>query len=103
MKPTLNEEIGMSQQGIDYVNSLEVKEPIFKEDFEKLCDKYNVPKNELDLKAITFNLSNDTVMKAIHNDIPKLIEQQRIRKQARNAWICVFVIILLTVILNWKS
>lgn len=73
MKPTLNEEIGMSQQGIDYVNSLEVKHETM------VC-----------------------ALKLIHEDNKKEIEQQRIRKQARNAWICVFVIIILTVILNWK-
>lgn len=73
MKPTLNEEIGMSQQGIDYVNSLEVKHETI------VC-----------------------ALKLIKEDNKKELEQQRIRKQARNSWICIAVILILTLILNWK-
>lgn len=74
MKPTLNEEIGMSQQGIDYVNSLEVKHKLVSQDIDAWRKEFR----------------------------KEHYEKLRIRKQARNAWICIFVIIILTVILNWK-
>ena len=68
----LNEEIGMSQKGIDYVNNMEVKH-------EHVVVDWNIkPKQKNSL------------------------ENERIRKQARNAWICIAFIILVTVILNWK-
>lgn len=89
MKPTLNEEIGMSRQGINYVNSLEVKEYA------------EVPKTPI--RNTNFMLNEDIEMKALYNNIPEEMERIRIRKQARNAWICIFVIILITVIVNWKS
>lgn len=95
MKPTLNEEIGMSQQVIDYVNSLEVK------NYENITpteqDVINACKRQVEDTYSYYGVKNNSHKKA------KESEQQRIRKQARNAWICVFVIILLTVILNWKS
>lgn len=94
MKPTLNEEIGMSQQGIDYVNSLEVKH----DDLSTIYHKA-LKNTDTGFKYLNNAEENDMHIEK-HN---KFIEHQRIRKQARNAWICVFVIILLTVILNWKS
>jgi hypothetical protein len=69
MKPTLNEEIGMSKQGIDYVNSLEVKDPI------KLRPEF--PKDR--------------------------IENQRIKKEARNNLIFVAIVLIIVLIVNWKS
>lgn len=45
MKSKLNEEIGMSTQGIDYVNSLEVKEPIIEKKIDDAFIKIT-PKGE---------------------------------------------------------
>lgn len=83
MKPTLNEEIRMSKKGIEYVNSLEVKEP--------------------KLEAPVFNVSYGVAMKAIKNDLPTVeeMERQRIKRQGRNALICVLIIIALTFITNY--
>lgn len=97
MKQTLNEEIGMSQQGIDYVNSLEVKIHEPPRQKPRIIKENEVP------KIPAFKIDYDTATKALYNNIPEEIEKQRIRKQARNAWICIFVIIAITVILNWKS
>lgn len=80
MKPTLNEEIGMSKQGIDYVNSLEV----VSEDVLK-----NAPEGWQD---------------AMENNISEYmaeIENQRIKRQGKNALICVLIIIALTFITNY--
>lgn len=82
MKPTLNEEIGMSKQGINYVNSLEVKEP----EFEKpLIDSY-FEEHALNYEKVSLS---------------EIIERQRIKKQKRNALICVLIIIALTFITNY--
>lgn len=81
MKPTLNEQIGMDQKGIEYVNSLEVKDP-------------------------AFECSHETAMKAIKNDLPTIteIEKQRIKKQTQKVWALVFfaIIIIVTLIVNHK-
>lgn len=45
MKSKLNEEIGMSVQGIDYVDSLEVKEPIIENKIDDTFVKIT-PKGE---------------------------------------------------------
>lgn len=87
MKPTLNEEIGMSKQGIDYVNSLEVKD----------CQT-EIPKTPI--RNTNFILNEDVCMKALKNDIPDYIESQRIKRQGRNALICVAIIIIVTLIVS---
>lgn len=81
MKPTLNEEIGMSQQGIDYVNSLEVVKPEFPN------DRYE--------KQLFCN--------SVKNNIPEEIEKQRIKKEALNNLIFVAIVLIIVVIVNWKS
>ena len=80
---SLNEEIGISEQGVDYVNSLEVKEP--------------------ELEAPAFSVSYEVAMKAIKNDLPTVeeMERQRIKRQGRNALICVLIIIAITFITNY--
>lgn len=72
MKPTLQEEIGMSVQGIEYVNSLEVKEPEF---------------------CITEEILNNSAK----NDIPALLKQlerERVANEARNSWIWIVISII---------
>lgn len=82
MKPTLNEEIGMSKQGIDYVNSLEVKEP----KFEKPLIKLNIETHDLHYEKISTS---------------EILERQRIKRQGRNALIFVLIIIAITFITNY--
>ncbi|MNL65912.1 hypothetical protein D3C87_1903080 [compost metagenome] len=82
MKPTLNEEIGMSQEGIGYVNSLEVKEP----KFEKPLIKLNIETHYLYYEKISAS---------------EILERQRIKRQGRNALICVLIIIAITFITNY--
>lgn len=89
MKPTLNEEIGMSQQGIDYVNSLEVKEEVY------------IP--ETPMRDTNFILNEYAYIKAIKNNIPEEIKKERIRKQARNNLIFVAIVLIIVLIVNWKS
>lgn len=57
MKPTLNEEIGMSQEGIEYVNSLEVKDPI------KLRPEF--PKDRIEKQRIKKEARNNLIFVAI--------------------------------------
>lgn len=80
MKPTLNEEIGMSQEGIDYVNSLEVK--------------YDCIELETSAKKVLESMGE------LSHTI-KEIENQRIKRQGRNALICVLIIIVITFITNY--
>lgn len=83
MKPTLNEEIGMSQEGIDYVNSLEVKKPIYH-------PTPNYPKGGV-------------INKKVGEFIPDTeYEKQRIKKQSQKVWAYVFVaiVIIVTYFLN---
>lgn len=75
-RKTLNEEIGMSQQGIDYVNSLEVK------------DEYHVIEN---------------AFKGFQENYDKSKEKQRIKKEARNNLIFVAIVLIIVLIVNWKS
>lgn len=102
MKPTLNEEIGMSQEGIDYVNSLEVKEPE-KIDAIEAAIKC-IKESEFNPNHIRFHDGKELTelfCDSIKNNIPDELERIRIRQQARNAWIFVFLIILITVIVNY--
>lgn len=64
MKPTLNEEIEMSTKGIDYVNSLEIKEP---EIYKRQTPESNTSIMDLSLYA-----------KSISNNIPKTAKRYRI-------------------------
>jgi len=80
MKPTLNEEIGMSQEGIDYVNSLEVKES------EIISQRIETNKK---LNAI---LSDPKT-----HDFMRYIDNQRIKKQLQKVWAFVFVVIVIIV------
>lgn len=80
MKPTLNEEIGMSQEAIDYVNSLEVKES------ENISKRIDTNKK---LNAIL----NDPKT----HDFMRYVEKERIKKQSQKVWSCVFVAIIFIV------
>lgn len=84
MKPTLNEEVGMSQEGIDYVNSLEVKF-----DNEQFSNAVNNACQSFDKLGTSI----------------KLAEKQRIQKQSQKVWSCVFVaiVIIVTYFLNTKN
>lgn len=85
MKPTLNEEIGMSQEGIDYVNSLEVKES------ENISKRIEANKK---LNAIL----NDPKT----HDFMRYVDNQRIKKQSQKVWGFVFatIVIIVTYFLN---
>lgn len=126
MKPTLNEEIGMSQEGIEYVNSLEVKEPTIVNvidaamdqikkhgyspryvkyfDGEKWVEAYSeelvIPKTTTKYTRTTLNY--ETAMRAIKNNIQEEIEKQRIKKEARNNLIFVAIVLIIVLIVNWK-
>lgn len=81
MKITLQEEIGMSEKGIDYVNSLEVKDPKHLNCEQDLKD---TPK---------FDPCIYDTIKLFHQ------EQRRINKQSGIVWCCVFVFLI--VFITW--
>lgn len=108
MKPTLNEEIGMSKQGIDYVNSLEPSDDdafrCAEEAVKTYIDSIEVKEPEVQRKYSERNTSItdlSTYSKSISNNIPEEMEQQRIKRQGRNALIFVLIIIALTFITNY--
>lgn len=90
MKPTLNEEIGMSYEANQYVSSLIVKD----EEYLSVLKHIESLDSETRLNLKASDLSYEKINN--HNELV------RIRKQARNSWICIAVILILTLILNWK-
>lgn len=80
MKPTLKEEIEMSIKGIDYVNSLEEKDP------------YSMKTNEI-------GLSWEIAERAMKNNIPDQFERLKNKKHFNPFILFIYVIIALGTIL----